>query len=161
MVLGMSLRAFTFLHVAISLVAIASGLAVIAGFLTGRKLDRTTILFLVTTALTCLTGFLFPFHGVTPGIVLGVIGLVSVAISAVTRYQLHLAWRKSYVIAACASLYFNVFVLTVQLFEKVPALHALAPTQKEPPFAIAQLVVLTAFIIMTVLSVRRFRETYA
>lgn len=161
MVLGMSLRAFTQFHVAISLIAIASGLAVIVGFLTNKKLDRTTLLFLITTALTCITGFFFPFHGVTPGIVLGVIGLVSVAISVVTRYQLHLAWRKSYVIAACASLYFNVFVLVVQLFEKVPALRAVAPTQKEPPFAIAQLVVLTAFIVLTVVSVRRFRETYA
>ena len=127
------------------------------GFLTNRRLDRYEVVFLTTTALTSITGFLFPFAGVTPAIKLGVISLVVLAVTIVTRYPLHLAWRKTYVISACAALYFNVFVLIVQFFEHVPALKALAPTQSEPPFAIAQIVVLALFVVLTVIAVRRFR----
>ena len=95
--------------------------------------------------------------GTTPAIKLGVISLIVLAITIVTRYPLHLAWRKTYVITACAVLYFNVFVLVVQSFEKVPQLKAIAPTQKEPPFAIAQLFVLVLFIALTTLAVKKFR----
>jgi hypothetical protein len=157
MVLGISLETFTLLHVLISLAAIGSGIIVIYGFLTNRRFNFWTAVFLVTTVLTSLTGFLFPFKGVTPGIKLGVISLAVLTVAIVTRYLMRLTWRKTYVIAACAALYFNVFVLVVQSFEKVPALNALAPTQKEPPFAAAQLVVLIIFIVLTALSVKRFR----
>jgi hypothetical protein len=95
--------------------------------------------------------------GVTPGIKLGVISLAVLAIAIVTRYVLHLAWRKTYVLAASTALYLNVFVLVVQSFEKVPALRAIAPTQKEPPFAIAQIAVLVLFIVLTIVSVKKFR----
>jgi magnesium-transporting ATPase (P-type) len=107
--------------------------------------------------LTSLTGFLFPFTTVTPAIKLGIISLVVLAIAIVTRYVLHLTWRKTYVIAACAALYFNVFVLVVQSFQKIPSLKALAPTQKEPPFAIAQITVLLLFVVLTIFAVKRFR----
>ena len=157
MVLGMSLQTFTLVHVMISLAGIASGLVVVYGFLTNQRFDGWTALFLTTTALTSLTGFLFPFMGVTPAIKLGIISLVVLAIAFVARYPLHLAWRKTYVIAACAALYFNVFVLVVQSFEKVPALKALAPTQKEPPFAIAQIAVLVLFVVLTTMAVKKFR----
>ena len=157
MVLGMSLQTFTLIHVLISLVAIASGMVVLYGFFTNRRLDGWTVLFLSTTALTSLTGFLFPFMGTTPAIILGIISLVVLAITIVTRYPLHLAWPKTYVITACAALYFNVFVLVVQSFEKVPQLKAIAPTQKEPPFAIAQVCVLVLFMVLTTLAVKRFR----
>ena len=161
MVLGISLPAFTMIHVLISLIGIVSGLVVMYGLLANHPSDKWTVLFLATTALTSLTGFLFPFHGVTPGIVVGVISMAVLAIAALVRYPLHLAWRKTYVVAAGAALYFNVFVLLVQSFEKVPALHALAPTQKEPPFAIAQLAVLLAFIVLTVRAAKRFRAPAA
>ena len=157
MVLGMSLQTFTLIHVLISLAGIASGIVVLYGFLTNKRLDGWTAVFLATTALTSLTGFLFPFMGTTPAIKLGVISLVVLAITLVTRYPLHLAWRKTYVITACAVLYFNVFVLVVQSFEKVPQLKAIAPTQKEPPFAIAQISVLVLFVVLTILAVKRFR----
>jgi hypothetical protein len=157
MVLGMSLQAFTLIHVLISLAGIASGIVVLYGFLTNKRLDGWTAVFLATTALTSLTGFLFPFMGTTPAIKLGGISLVVLAITIVTRYPLHLAWRKTYVITACAVLYFNVFVLVVQSFEKVPQLKAIAPTQKEPPFAIAQFSVLVLFVVLTMLAVKRFR----
>jgi hypothetical protein len=157
MVLGMSLQTVTLIHVLISLAGIASGVIVVYGFLTNKRLDAWTAVFLTTTALTSLTGFLFPFTGMTPAIKLGIISLVLLAITVVTRYPLHLAWRKTYVIAACAALYFNVFVLVVQSFEKVPGLRAIAPTQKEPPFAIAQIAVLVLFIVVTIVSVKKFR----
>ncbi|HXW92800.1 MAG TPA: hypothetical protein VEK33_19785 [Terriglobales bacterium] len=158
MVLGMSLQTFTLVHVLISLAGIASGIVVMYGFLTDQRLDRWTAVFLTTTALTSLTGLLFPFTGITPGIKLGIISLVVLAIAIVSRYPLHLAWRKTYVLAACAALYFNVFVLVVQSFEKVPGLQAIAPTQKEPPFAIAQLAVLVLFVVLTTMAVKKFRS---
>ena len=157
MVLGMSLQTFTLIHVLISLAGIASGLVVMYGFLSNKRLDGWTAFFLTTTALTSLTGFLFPFKGVTPAIKLGVISLVVLGICMLTRYPLHLTWRKTYVITACAALYFNVFVLVVQSFEKVPMLRAIAPTQKEPPFAIAQIAVLIVFVGLTVLAAKKFR----
>ena len=157
MVLGMSLPTFTLIHVLISLIGIASGLLVMYGFFVNKRLDGWTALFFMTTALTSITGFLFPYMGVTPGIKLGVISLVVLAIAIVTRYPLHLALRKTYVIAASTALYLNVFVLVVQSFEKVPALRAIAPTQKEPPFAIAQIAVLVLFIVLTVVAVKKFR----
>ena len=157
MVLGMSLETFTLIHVLISLVGIASGLIVLYGFLTNRRLDAWTAVFLLTTALTSLTGFLFPFTAATPAIKLGIISLVVLAIAIVTRYVLHLTWKKTYVIAACTALYFNVFVLVVQSFEKVPSLKAIAPTQKEAPFAVAQITLLLLFVVLTAFSVKRFR----
>jgi hypothetical protein len=162
MVLGIGLHTFTLIHVLISFLAIASGLIVMYGFFKNQRLDQWTAVFLTTTALTSITGFLFPITGVTPAIKLGIISLVVLAVSIVTRYPLHLAWRKTYVITVCAAFYFNIFVLVVQSFEKVPDLRALAPTQTEPPFAIAQIFVLAMFVVLTVFAVKRFRvETSA
>lgn len=153
MVLGLSLQTFTLIHVLISL----AGMVVMYGFLTNQHLNTWTVAFLTTTALTSLTGFLFPFAGVTPGLKLGIISLLALGIAVVTRYVLELTWRKTYVVAACAALYFNVFVLVVQSFEKVPSLRAIAPTQKEPPFAITQIAVLLLFIVLTSFAVKKFR----
>ncbi len=159
MILGMSTPTFTMLHVLISLIAIGSGIAVLFGMLRAKRLDGITAIFLTTTVLTSLTGFAFPNQHVTPGIVIGVLSLVVLAGAVVARYSQHLrgAWRATYVVTAAVALYFNVFVLIVQSFEKVSALRALAPTQKEPPFAIAQLVVLVISIALTIASVKRFR----
>jgi hypothetical protein len=155
----MSLATFTLVHVLISLVGIVSGLLVFYGLLTGRRMDGGTALFLTTTVLTSATGYGFPFTHLLPSHIVGAISLVALAIAIFARYSRHLAggWRKTYVISAAIALYLNVFVLVVQLFEKVPALHALAPTQKEPPFAIAQLLVMLLFIVLTVFAVKRFR----
>jgi hypothetical protein len=157
MILGMSIETFTLIHVLISLAGIGSGFIVMYGLLTNQRLDRWTATFLLTTALTSLTGFLFPFTAVTPGIKLGIISLVVLTLATVTRYVLHLAWRTTYVIAACAALYFNVFVLVVQSFEKIPFLKAIAPTQKEPPFVFAQIALLILFVVLTTFAVKRFR----
>lgn len=152
--------ALTFAHVAISLIGIFSGIVVGLGLLAGKRMDGLTSLFLWTTILTSVTGFIFfPFHGVTPGIVVGILSLIALAIAWVARHtkKMEGGWRRTYVIAAMIALYFNVFVLIVQSFQKVPALHALAPTQKEPPFQIAQLVCLLIFVVWTILASLKFR----
>jgi hypothetical protein len=159
MIAGLSIENFTILHTAISLIGIVGGLIVLAGMLRARRLPGWTALFLVTTVLTSVTGFMFPINSLTPAIVFGVISIVILAIALMALYVKHLsgAWRWIYVTTALAALYLNVFVLIVQSFQKVPALQKLAPTQSEPPFLIAQSVVLIAFLILGTLAVRRFR----
>lgn len=150
---------FTSIHVAISLIGIFSGLVVMFGMLTRKLLDRWTALFLVTTVATSVTGFFFPFHGFTPAIGVGIISLIVLAVAILARYARHLAgaWRWIYVVSAAVSLYFNVFVLVVQFFQKVPGLKALAPTQSEPPFLVTQLIVLTVFVVLAIAASIRFR----
>jgi hypothetical protein len=154
-----NLSLFTKVHVVISLIGIASGLVVMCGLLVGRKLNQWSALFLISTAATSLTGFFFPFQGITPGIIVGIISLVILAVAILARYVRHLAgrWRWIYVVTAMSALYLNVFVLIAQLFQKVPALKALAPTQSEPPFAVAQLLVLALFVALTIVAAVRFR----
>ena len=148
-------------HVVISLIGIASGFAWLMGLLKLKWLDGWNLIFLVTTILTSATGFLFPFHELLPSHILGALSLVILAIAYVARYRSRLTggWGRTYVITAVMALYFNVFVLVVQAFQKVPALHDLAPTQKEPPFAIAQLAVLVIFIGLGYVAVGKFRQT--
>ena len=163
MILGMSVEAFTVLHVVITLVAIGSGLIVIGGMFASHKLPGTTALFLLTTALTSLTGFLFPITSFTPALGVGILACVILAIALLALYKEHLlgAWRPIYVITAIASLYLNVFVLVAQTFAKVSDLNALAPTQSESPFAVTQAVVLAVFILMAVVAVVKFRPVTA
>src|SRR6516225_11905957 len=159
MILGMSAGAFTLLHVVITLIAIGSGLIVVGGMFASHKLPGTTALFLFTTALTSLTGFLFPIHGLTPALGVGIVACVILAVALFALYKEHLVgpWRWIYVVTAVVSLYLNVFVLVVQSFVKVSALNALAPTQTEPPFAITQAAVLVIFILITLIAVIKFR----
>jgi hypothetical protein len=159
MILGMPTATYTFLHVLISLVGIGSGLIVMFGFLNGKRLDGMNTLFLITTVLTSITGFGFPFDHLLPSHKVGIISLIVLAIAISARYVFNLAgaWRWVYVVGASIALYLNVFVLVVQSFLKVPALNALAPTQKEPPFLVAQIVVMLIFIGLTILAVKRFR----
>ncbi len=155
----MLLSAFTLFHVAVSLAAIAAGFVVVAELANNRLSDKLINFFLATTAITSITGFLFPFHGITPGQVLGVLSLLALAVAVIARKRLATQHRlrRTYVVSLLVSLYFNVFVLVVQSFEKVPALHALAPTQKESPFKIAQLSVLVLFVAIGFLAIRRYR----
>jgi hypothetical protein len=159
MILGMSAGAFTILHVAITLVAIGSGLIVVGGMFASDRLPVTTALFLFTTALTSVTGFLFPIHGFTPALGIGIVACVILAVALFALYKERLigAWRWIYVITAVVSLYLNVFVLVVQSFVKVSALNALAPTQTEPPFVVTQAAVLAIFILITLIAVIKFR----
>ncbi len=159
-VLGMSLSTYTTVHVIISLVGIASGLVVLFGMMAGKRLDGITALFLTTTVLTSVTGFGFPFEKLLPSHILGIISLCALAICLVARYprQMSGGWRRTYVITATMALYFNCFVLVVQSFLKVDALKALAPTQKEPPFAIAQGILLLAFIVAGIYAAKGFKQ---
>jgi hypothetical protein len=156
-------HAFTLFHVAISLVAIGSGFVVVQGLLTANLRASTTMLFLVTTAATSLTGFLFHRDHILPSHVVGAISLVALAVTALALYsfRLHGAWRVVYVVGVTLSLYFNVFVLVAQAFLKVASLHALAPNGSEPPFAVAQGVVLLVFVAIGVTATRRFRPAAA
>ncbi len=156
----MILQIYTLIHVAISLVAIFSGFVVLFGMLAGKRLDGWTGLFLTTTVLTSVTGFFFPVHHFMPSHALGIISLVVLAVAIYALHTRHLAgaWRKTYVVTAMIALYLNVFVLVVQLFEKVPTLHALAPTQSETPFKLTQLIVLVLFVVLTVAAATRFRN---
>lgn len=154
------LAVFTFFHVALSLIGIFAGLVVVYGLLTAQLLARWTSVFLWTTVLTSVTGFLFPVHKLLPSHILGIISLVLLAIAIYARYSRNLAgaWNPAYSVTAVLALYLNVFVLIVQLFQKVPALHALAPTQSEQPFKVTQLIALVLFLAVTILSAVRFRH---
>ena len=157
------MSAFTAFHVVLSLIGIVAGFVVVVGFLASQPGKLWTVLFLVTTVATSVTGFFFPFHGFTPA--LGV-GVVSLAVLTVTLYALYGrglagAWRWIYTVTAVFALYLNFFVLIVQAFQKVPALKALAPTQAEPPFVIAQSVALVVFVVLGILSILRFRSVPA
>ena len=159
MILGMSLSTFTTVHVIISLLAIALGLVWVADLLRGRQSALIAGLFLLTTILTSVTGFMFPASAVTPAHIVGGISLVALALAVAGLYAFGLrgVWRPVYIVMAVLALYLNVFVGVVQAFQKIGPLQALAPTQSEPPFAIAQAIVLVLALIVGWLAVRRFR----
>ena len=161
MMLGISLSTFTLLHVIISLAGIGSGFIVVYGLLNGKRLDGWTAIFLTTTVLTSITGFMFPFEGLKPSYILAAMSLVVLAIAIVARYTFRMAgaWRATYVITAAIALYFNCFVAVVQAFAKIPALHDFAPKGNEPPFLIAQLAILVLFIWLTYRARKRFRSS--
>ena len=146
MTFGLSIEAFTVLHVVISMLAIFAGFIVVGGLFASAPLPGWTAFFLLMTILTSVTGFLFPFKTVTPAIVVGVIA----------SHRLAGRWRTVYVAGAIASLYLNVFVFIAQSFQKVSFVHPYAPTGAEPPFLISQGVTLVAFVILGVMAARRF-----
>jgi hypothetical protein len=161
MFLGFS--TFTWVHVIISLIGIASGIVVLIGMLSSNRLDSWTAVFVVATALTSITGFGFPFERLLPSHWTGIVSLAVLLVTVLARYAFHMrgTWRGFYVATAITALWLNVFVLVAQLFNKAPALHALAPTQSEPPFLIAQTAVLIAFVLLAVAALRRFHPQAA
>jgi hypothetical protein len=154
----MILLIYTIIHTLISLAAIFTGLIVLFGMIGRDRLDSWTKWFLITAVLTTVTGFFFPFHGVTPAIILGIITVPVLAITIYARYSKRLdgPWRWIYVIGAVMTLYFSLFVLVVQLFQKVPTLHAMAPTQTESPFKFTQLALLIVSVLLVIIAVIRF-----
>lgn len=159
MILGMSLAGFTVFHLIISMVAIALGFVVAGGVLASNRLPGWTGWFLVLTILTSATGFLFPFTKILPSHVVAIISLVLLAVAVYALYGKGLAgiWRTVYVVTAMLALWFNVFVLIAQSFQKVALLNVYAPTGSEPPFAITQGIVLLFFIFLIVLGIKRFK----
>jgi hypothetical protein len=165
MVLGMSLATFTLVHVIISLIAIVTGLLVMFGLLGSRRMPGLTASFLLFTILTSVTGFVFPFTQLLPSHMVGILSLVLLAIACIALYAMKLAgpWRSIYVVTAMTSLYLNVFVLVIQAFLKVPALHALAPSVPPagPVFAVVQGIVLVFFVLVIIGAWRRFKPMAA
>ena len=159
MVLGLSLQNFTLLHVLLSLIGIASGIVVVIGMLLAAPPRGWTGIFLATTILTSVTGFLFPVAGLLPSHIVGIISLVvlAVAVFALVVRRLAGAWRWIYVASAVLALYLNCFVGVAQAFQKISFLQPLAPTQSEPPFLVAQLCVLGLFVILGIVASIRFR----
>lgn len=159
MILGMSTATFTLIHVIISLIALVSGFAVIFGLLSGKKLDGITVVFLSSMVLTDLTGYCFPTTHLLPSQIVGALSLLTLAIAIVARYKFRLAGgaRVAYVVCAVLAVYFDAFVAVVQSFLKIPSLKALAPTQSEPPFVIAQSILLLLFIGIGIAAAKRFR----
>lgn len=159
----LDLHTYTVLHVIISLVAIAAGFIVLFGLLGSQRMESLTATFLITTILTNLTGFAFPFQRFLPSHAVGAISMVALLVACIALYQYRLAgsWRWIYVVSAVAALWFNVFVLIAQSFQKIAVLQPLAPTQSEPPFQIVQAIVLVAFIVLGWLAVRRYHPPAA
>ena len=161
MILGMSLSTFTAFHVIISLIAILSGLFVMFGLLGSNRRPSLTATFLLFTILTSATGFLFPFDKLLPSHMIGIVSLLLLGIACIALYVMKLSgsWRWIYVLTAMIALYLNVFVLVIQSFLKLGPLHALAPSipPSEPPFAVAQGIVLLFFVVVIIGAVRRFR----
>lgn len=150
---------FTWIHVALSLLGIVAGLVALFGLFRNNPLNNWTAIFIVTTVATTLTGFLFPFKGFTPAIGTGIVSSFVLALTILARYAFNMVgpWRWIYVVTAVVSLYLNCFVLVVQGFLKVPALHALAPQGNEPAFVLTQGAVLVLYVIAGFVAVRRFR----
>jgi len=161
MILGFS--TFTWVHVIISLIGIVSGLIVLRGMLSSNRLDGWTAIFVAATALTGITGFGFPFERLLPSHWTGIVSLAVLLVTVLARYAFRMrgAWRSAYVITAIVALWLNVFVLVAQLFNKIPALRALAPTQSESPFLIAQAAVLIVFVALAVAALRGFHPQAA
>jgi hypothetical protein len=160
----MSLSTFVTVHVIISLIGIVAGIIVMFGLLGSNRMPGLTAIFLLFTILTSATGFLIPpllTETLLPSHMIGILSLVLLAIACIALYGVKLsgAWRWIYVVTAMLSLYLNVFVLIIQSFLKVPALHVLAPSvpPSEPPFAIVQGIVLVFFVIVIIGAVRRYR----
>jgi hypothetical protein len=159
--LGMSLSTFTAFHVIISLIAIVSGLIVMFGLLGSNRRSSLTATFLLFTIVTSATGFLFPFDKLLPSHMIGIVSLLLLGVACIALYVMKLSgsWRWIYVLTALIALYLNVFVLVIQSFLKLGPLHALAPSipPSEPPFAVAQGIVLLFFVLVIIGAVRRFR----
>ena len=158
-----SLSLFTTIHVVISLIGIAAGFIALFEMIANKPLGFWNQIFLWTTIATSITGFGFPFTGVTPGIIVGILSLIVLAVALIALYSQHLggAWRWTYVLTAAIALWFNVFVLVVQSFQKIGFLQALAPTQSEPPFMVAQGVALVLTAALGAFAARKFHPMTA
>ena len=164
MILGLSLSTFILVHTVISVIAIVAGIIVMFGMLKSTRPGGLTAIFLLLTILTSATGFLIPpllTDKLLPSHIIGILSLLLLLIACIALYAMKLSgsWRWIYAVTALLALYFNVFVLVIQSFLKIPALTALAPGNPPagPVFAVAQGIVLVFFALMIIGAVRRFR----
>lgn len=159
MILGMSISSFTFLHVVLSLIGLATGFAVVLRMISSRRTSSLTTLFLFATTATSVTGFLFPITRVDLGQVTGALSLAVLAPTIIALYGYRLAgpWRAVYATGATAALYLNVVIAVAQAFAKIPALHEFAPTRSTPVFIATQVAILVIFAGLGIVAARRFR----
>jgi hypothetical protein len=155
---GIPTHLFLQIHVAISLIALVTGLIALIGWLTGNFSRGWTALFLVTLILTSVTGFPLPPFGLDPPRMVGILSLIllAIAVLAIYVFNVRAAWRWIFLVTAIAALYLDAFVGVIQAFAKLSFLHELAPNGSEPPFVIAQVVVLAIFVVLGFLALRRF-----
>lgn len=149
-------------HTVLSLIAILAGVCVMSMLVKSRRPDVWTLTFLVTMIATDVTGFFLPAPKLMPSHLFGIISLVLLALALLAHYVFHFAgvWRWIYAVSMGIAVYLNFFVLVTQLFLKVPVLHALAPNapdNPEPPFLIAQVIVLAIFIWLIWKAIKNFR----
>lgn len=158
MIFGLSIAAFTLLHVVITVIAISAGFVVLGGMFASNALGCWTAIFLLFTVLTSLTGFLFPITVFTPALGTGIVASIVLIFTLLALYGFRLQgrWRTIYVVTAVTSLYLNVFVFIVQSFQKVTFLQPWAPTQSEPPFLIAQAATLLTFVVLGWIALTKF-----
>jgi hypothetical protein len=160
---GSGVSILTMVHVGLSLIGIAAGFLVIFQMIGGKTLGGLNATFLTTTILTSVTGFFFPITKVTPGLVIGGISLLVLAIALFALYSKKLAsgWRTVYVVTAVIAQFFNVLVLIVQSFMKIGVLHAMAPTGEEPVVKIVQVCALVLLIALGIAAGRKFHPAAA
>jgi len=155
------LATYTAVHTVISLIALASGVVLVADLFAPRVRRSWTALFLVTAVLTSATGFGFPFHGVLPSHVLSAVALATLAATIYALYAAHLSgfWRLTYAISVVANLFFLVFVGIVQAFGKIPILHGFAPNGNELPVTVSQVVALVIFVALGIAAAKVFHPS--
>jgi hypothetical protein len=136
-----------FLHVAVSIVGLFSGVVVVSGLLKNKPLPLWTAVFLASTFATSASGYLFPSHTIGPPQIVGGVSLVTLVLAGFAYYARRLVgrWRTTYVVSAVLAFYLNAFVGVVQAFDKIPFLHPLAPHGSGPVFALAQVALFTLF----------------
>ncbi|XZE45585.1 hypothetical protein SH467x_000830 [Pirellulaceae bacterium SH467] len=141
----------TIFHVVISLVAIALGTPATQSIIAGHNRTKRVAAYFLFTALTTLSGFAFPIVRFTPGIAFGLLTILLLILAgvAVRKADSHSRWHFAYLMSALATLYLNCVVFIVQSFQKISALRSLAPTQTEPPFLIAQVILLLGITIVS------------
>jgi hypothetical protein len=147
----------TLIHMGLSVVALVAGVVAIISMLVRQRHDSLTALFLITTAATSISGFLFPWAGFTPALDIGIVSMIVLLFPLLGLYVFAMRgwWYPLGVGGAVAAFYLNAVMATVQAFEKIPALRALAPTPTEAPFLIAQAVLLLTFIGIGAAAIRR------
>lgn len=161
--MAFGLSPFALFHTALSLVQLLSGILVISALLSSRSSESWTAVYLLSALATVITGFLFPFAGLLPSHIFGIITSVTLLFVILGRYAGHLrgAWRWIYAVGIVFTVYLDAFVAIVQAFLKLPVLHAFAPTGTEAPFVNAQGCLLLIFVALAVEVARRFHPGVA
>ena len=149
---------FTLFHVIISLIGISFGCLALAALIRNKPISFLNHAFLATTAITVVTGFLFPFNGFDPAIGVGIVSSIALLVAGLALYAGHWSGtsRRAYAISATLALYLNVFVAIVQSFQKVLFLHGAGPSQPSLAFFAVQGFTFICFVALGYFATTRF-----